>query len=162
MMKKLSGESIAILAVGATVAGVTLASQAGFHSRMDRMEARIDARMEDLGAQLTRRIDDLDAQLTGQIEDLNAQLTRRIDDLDARLTGRIDDLDVRSTGRIDDLDARLISVEEKVTRLDALDIGPRLRALEAGQAALRESVARIEGLVRGLLERLAREDAPAG
>ena len=162
MMKKLSGESIAILAVAATVVGVTLASQAGFHARMDRMETRIDARIEDLGAQLTGQIEDLGAQLTRRIEDLDARLTGQIEDLDARLTGQIEDLDVRSTGRIDDLDARLISVEEKVTRLDALDIGPRLRALEAGQAALRESVARIEGLVRGLLERLAREDAPDG
>ena len=90
MMKRLSGELIAILAVGATVVGVTLAGHAGFHARMDRMEARIDARIDDLGAQLTTRIDDLDA---------------------------------RSTGRIDDLEGRLISVEEKVTRLDALDIG---------------------------------------
>ena len=80
--------------------------------------------------------------------------------IDERLSGRIADGDGRLAGRMDDVQARLSSVEEKVTRLDALDIGPRLRALETGQAALREAVARIEGLMRGLLERLSGEDPP--
>ena len=43
-----------------------------------------------------------------------------------------------------------------------LAVGPRLRALETGQAALREAVARVEGLMRGLLERLSRDDPPDG
>ena len=107
MRNRLSGELIAILVVGATLAGIMLAGHAGLHDRMDRMEARF-------------------------------------------------------TGRIDGHDERLTSVEEKVTRLEALDIGTRLRALEDGQAALRESLARIEGLLTGLLERLRREDAPDG
>lgn len=140
MMKGLSNELIAILAVGIALAGVTLTGLSGIHTRMDRMEARIDA-----------RFDDLDARLSG-----------RIDDLDTRLSGRIGDGDARLTGRLDDVEASLASVEEKVTRLDALDIGPRLRALETGQAALREAVARVEGLMRGLLERLSRDDPPDG
>ena len=127
MMKTISSELIAILTVGIALAGVTLTGLSGIHTRMDRMEAHIDA---------------------------------RFDELDERLSGRIADGDGRLAGRMDDIEARLSSVEEKVTRLDGLDIGPRLRALETGQAALREAVARIEGLMRGLLERLSGEDPP--
>ena len=138
MMKRLSNELIAILAVGIAVAGVTLTGLSGIHERMDRMEARIDARFDDLDERLSARV------TAG----------------DERLSARIADGDGRLAGRMDDVVARLSSVEEKVTRLDALDIGPRLRALETGQAALREAVARIEGLMRGLLEHLSGEDPP--
>ena len=86
----------------------------------------------------------------------------RMDRMEARLTTTIDAVDTRLTAHVDDSAARRASVEEKVTRLDALDIGPRLRALETGQAALREAVARVEGLMRGLLERLSRDDPPDG
>ncbi len=151
MMKGLSNELIAILAVGAALAGVTLTGHVGLHSRVDRMEAR-----------LTARIDTVNAGLTARIDTVNAGLTARIDDSDVRLSERIDAGDGRLTGRLGDVEARLSSVEEKVTRLDALDIGPRLRTLESGQAALREAVARIEGLLRGLLERLSRDDPPDG
>ncbi len=118
MMKTISAELIAILAVGTALTGITLMGHAGLHARMDRLEAR--------------------------------------------LTAKIDGVDVRLSGRTDDVEERLASVEEKVTRLDALDIGLRLRALETGQAALREAVTRLEGLMRGLLERLSGEDPPDG
>lgn len=97
-----------------------------------------------------------------RMDRMEARIDVRFDELDERLSGQIADGDGRLFGRMDDVEARLSSVEENVTRLDALDIGPRLRALEAGQAALREAVARIEGLMRGLLERLSRDDQPAG
>ena len=75
---------------------------------------------------------------------------------------RMDRMEARLTARLDSVDARLTSAEATLTRLDALDIGPRLRAIEAGQAALREGVARIEGLIAGLLERLLPEETPDG
>ena len=56
MMKRLSNELIAILAVGIAVAGVTLTGLSGIHERMDRMEARIDARFDDLDERLSARV----------------------------------------------------------------------------------------------------------
>ena len=53
MMRGLSNELIAILAVGSALAGVTLAGHAGLHTRMDRMEARLTARIDSVGTRLT-------------------------------------------------------------------------------------------------------------
>ena len=53
-MKGLSTELVAILAVGATLLGVTLMGHSGLHARMDRMD-----RMDRMEARLTARIDRL-------------------------------------------------------------------------------------------------------
>ena len=112
MMRGLSNELIAVLAVGATLVGLTLMGHAGLHARMDRMEAR--------------------------------------------LTARIDTVDTRLAAHADDSNARLASVEEKITRLDSLDVGPRLRALEDRTGG----PARSRGQARGAFERPAGTSLP--
>ena len=72
----MSPELIAILAVGAALAGLILQSQRGLGARMDRLEARLDARMDGLEAEL-REIRDRLSRLEGKVDFLEGYIVRR-------------------------------------------------------------------------------------
>ena len=69
-------ELIAILAVGAALAGLILQGQRGLGARMDRLEARLDARMDGLEAEL-REIRDRLSRLEGKVDFLESYIVRR-------------------------------------------------------------------------------------
>ena len=72
----MSPELIAILAVGAVLAGLILQGQRGLGARMDRLEARLDARMDGLEAEL-REIRDRLSRLEGKVDFLESYIVRR-------------------------------------------------------------------------------------
>ena len=75
----MSPELIAILAVGAAIAGLMLTGQRSLR--------------RDLGA----RIDGIDAKLTKRIDGVEAALTKRIDDVEAALTKLLERVETGQT-----------------------------------------------------------------
>ena len=83
----MSGEIIAILAVGITLAGVIIASVRGVRQDITRLESRLDGRIDALGTKLDGRIDALGAQL-GELRERMAHLEDLLEGLREAITVR--------------------------------------------------------------------------
>ena len=118
MSIELVGILIAILAVGATLAGMILAGSRGLRQDMVRLESRLDA-----------KIDGSESRLDAKIDGLESRLDAKIDGLDAKIDG----LDVRMREDMKQLSDRLGRVEHSQAKLEGLLEG--LREAITGRAA---------------------------
>ena len=73
----MSGEMIAIVAVGVALAGVILTSNRGLREDMARMEARLRDDMKQLGDRVGR-LEHSQAKLEGLLEGLREAITGRV------------------------------------------------------------------------------------
>ena len=88
----MSGEIIAILAVGITLAGVIIASARGLRQDMARLESRLDGRIDALGTRLDGRIDALESKMSTQL----GELRERMAHLEGLLEGLREAITVRA------------------------------------------------------------------
>ncbi len=118
MSIELAGILIAILAVGATLGGLILATSRGLRQDirqdMARLESRLDAKIKESESRLDAKIDGVDA---------------KIDGLDAK----IDRLEARMREDIKQLSDRVARVEYSQAKLEGLLEG--LREAITGRAA---------------------------
>ena len=84
----MSGEILAILAVGVALAGVILASNRGLRQDMAQMESRLDKRISGLESQ----IGELRERMTHEVGELRERM--------ARLEGLLEGLREAITGRV--------------------------------------------------------------
>ena len=105
MSIELVGILIAILAVGATLAGMILAGSRGLRQDMVRLESRLDAKIDGLESRLDAKIDGLDAKIDGldvrMREDMKQLSDRlgRVEHSQAKLEGLLEGLREAITGR---------------------------------------------------------------
>ena len=94
MSIELVGILIAILAVGATLAGMILAGSRGLRQDMVRLESRLDAKIDGLDA----KIDGLDVRMREDMKQLSDRLGR-VEHSQAKLEGLLEGLREAITGR---------------------------------------------------------------
>ncbi len=126
MSIELAGILIAIVAVGAALAGLIVTSVRGLRQDIRQDMARLESR-------LYAKINESESRLDAKIDGLESRLDAKINGLESRLDAKIDALDAR----IDGLEARM--------REDMKQLSDRLARVEHGQAKL-------EGLLEGLRE----------
>ena len=87
MSIELAGSLIAILAVGATLAGLIVASSRGLRHDMVRLESRLDERINRLEARMREDMKQLSDRL-GRVEHSQAKLEGLLEGLREAITGR--------------------------------------------------------------------------
>ena len=122
----MSNELIAILGVGAALAGIML-------SQVRNLRTDLAQRFDD-------KIDVLGKRLDDKIDALGKRVDDRIDALGERVDGKIDALGERVDGKIDVLGKRF---DEQVIEI---------REVKKNVHGLGERMAHLEGLVEGLKE----------
>ncbi len=122
MSIELAGILIAIVAVGAALAGLIVTSVRGLRQDirqdMARLESRLDAKINESESRLDARIDGLESRLNAKIDGLEA---------------RIDGLEARMREDMKQLSDRLARVEHGQAKLEGLLEG--LREAITGRAA---------------------------
>ena len=99
----MSGEIIAIVAVGVALAGLILTSIRGLRQDLARVESRLDARMSALESQVDTQIGELRAQMDTQIGELRERIDIQIGELRERmahLEGLLEGLREAIAGRV--------------------------------------------------------------
>ena len=90
----MSGELIAIVAVGVALAGVILTSNRGLRQDMARMESRLDERIGALESRMDERINGLESRFDamekqfGELRERMAHLEGLLEGLRESITGR--------------------------------------------------------------------------
>ncbi len=129
MSIELAGILIAILAVGATLGGLILATSRGLRQDirqdMARLESRLDAKIKESESRLDAKIKESESRLDAKIDGVDA----KIDGLDAK----IDRLEARMREDIKQLSDRVARVEYSQAKLEGLLEG--LREAITGRAA---------------------------
>ena len=91
----MSGEIIAILAVGVALAGVILTATRGLRQDMARLESRLDEKINGLESRLDERINGLDSRFDamekqfGELRERMAHLEGLLEGLREAITGRV-------------------------------------------------------------------------
>ena len=102
MSIELAGILIAILAVGATLGGLILASSRGLRQdiRQDmvRLESRLDEKINGLESRLDEKINGLEARMREDMKQLSDRLAR-VEHSQAKLEGLLEGLREAITGR---------------------------------------------------------------
>ncbi len=102
MSTELASVLIAILAVGATLAGLIVASSRGLRQdiRQDmvRLEARLDEKINGLESRLDEKINRLEARMREDMKQLSDRLAR-VEHSQAKLEGLLEGLREAITGR---------------------------------------------------------------
>ena len=98
MSTELASVLIAILAVGATLAGLIVASSRGLRQDMVRLEARLDEKINGLESRLDERINRLEARMREDMKQLSDRLGR-VEHSQAKLEGLLEGLREAITGR---------------------------------------------------------------
>ena len=132
-MKRFSSELIAILAVGAALAGLVIQQGHRLDSRIDALAVRMDALAVRMNEH-ERRTDDRFQQLTVQMNEQYRQLTEQMDERFRQLNGRSDE-------RFRQLNER---TDERFRQLTA-QMNERFRQVDEQFRDLSERVARVEG-----------------
>ncbi len=83
----MSGELIAIVAVGAALAGLILTSSRGLRQDMARLESRLDGKIGGLESRLDGKISGLESQI-GELRERMAHLEGLLEGLREAITGR--------------------------------------------------------------------------
>ena len=94
MSIELAGILIAILAVGATLAGLIVASSRGLRQDMVRLESRLDARIDGLEARMREGM----KQMREDMKEMSDRLAR-VEHSQAKLEGLLEGLREAITGR---------------------------------------------------------------
>ncbi len=94
----MSGELIAIVAVGAALAGLILTSSRGLRQDMARLESRLDGNIGGLESRLDGKIGGLESRLDGKIGGLESQIGELRERM-AHLEGLLEGLREAITGR---------------------------------------------------------------
>ena len=95
----MSGELIAIVAVGAALAGLILTSSRGLRQDMAQLRRDMREDMGKLGSRLDERIDRLEARLRDDIKQLGDRVGR-MEHSQAKLEGLLEGLREAITGRV--------------------------------------------------------------
>ena len=122
MITELTGILIAILAVGATVAGLIVTSVRGLRQDIRQDMARLESR-------LVAKINESESRLDAKINESESRLDAKINGLDAKIDG----LEARMREDIKQLSDRLARVEHSQAKLEGLLEG--LREAITGRAA---------------------------
>ena len=95
MSVELIGVLVAVLAIGATLAGLILTSTRGLRQDMTGMESRLEARISALESRLDARIDGLESRFDamekqfGELRERMAHLEGLLEGLRESITGRV-------------------------------------------------------------------------
>ena len=133
----MSNELIAILGVGAALAGIMLSQVRNLRTDLAQ---RFDDKIDALGKRLDGKIDALGKRVDDKIDALGKRVDDKIDALGERVDGKIDALGERVDGKIDVLGKRF---DEQVIEI---------REVKKNVHGLGERMAHLEGLVEGLKE----------
>ena len=102
MSTELTGILIAIVAVGAVLAGLIVTSVRGLRQDirqdMARLESRLDAKINESESRLDAKIDGLEARMREDMKQLSDRLAR-VENSQARLEGLLEGLREAITGR---------------------------------------------------------------
>ena len=122
MSIELAGILIAIMAVGAALAGLIVTSVRGLRQDIRQDIARLESRLD-------AKINESESRLDAKIDGLESRLDAKIDALDARIDG----LEARMREDMKQLSDRLARVEHGQAKLEGLLEG--LREAITGRAA---------------------------
>ena len=122
MSIELAGILIAIMAVGAALAGLIVTSVRGLRQDIRQDMARLESRLD-------AKINESESRLDAKIDGLESRLDAKIDALDARIDG----LEARMREDMKQLSDRLARVEHGQAKLEGLLEG--LREAITGRAA---------------------------
>ena len=122
MSIELAGILIAIVAVGAALAGLIVTSVRGLRQDIRQDMARLESRLD-------AKINESESRLDAKIDGLESRLDAKIDALDARIDG----LEARMREDMKQLSDRLARVEHGQAKLEGLLEG--LREAITGRAA---------------------------
>ena len=146
-MKRFSSELIAVLAVGAALAGLVIQQGDRLDSRIDALavrmneqERRTDERFQQLTVQTNEQYRQLTVQMNEQYRQLNEQTDERFRQLNEQTDERFRQLTAQMNERFQQVDEQFRQVGERFRQIDE-----RFRQIDEQFRSLSERVARIEG-----------------
>ena len=142
-MKRFSSELIAILAVGAALAGLVLQQGHRLDNRIDALAARMDEQDRRTNDRFLR----LTGQLTGQMNEQYRQLNERMDERFRQLTAQMNERFLQVDERFRQVDERFRQVDERFQQIDERfrQVDERFQQIDEQIRNLSERIARVEG-----------------